>query len=168
MKIDTCMYTCCNFKYICFKVCFQVCFQVCLLVIEGLYSYDTNNIIIQIGYCMILLLLLLIIMNHMIIYTYMIKQFIYDKQPHHQEVSFHYVVITSQLFSAYIANLTGSFGKNVPPSHLVYISLIKVEGLLVPYIVINFDIVNSGTSVQRYAYLKPSTDEIHHFSSITH
>ena len=37
---------CCNFKYICFKVCFQVCFQVCLLVIEGLYSYDTNNIII--------------------------------------------------------------------------------------------------------------------------
>ena len=36
---------CCNFKYICFKVCFQVCFQVCLLVIEGLYSYDTNNII---------------------------------------------------------------------------------------------------------------------------
>ena len=46
MKIDTCMYTCCNFKYICFKVCFQVCFQVCLLVIEGLYSYDTNNIII--------------------------------------------------------------------------------------------------------------------------
>ena len=86
MKIDTCMYTCCNFKYICFKVCFQVCFQVCLLVIEGLYSYDTNNIIIQIGYCMILLLLLLIIMNHMIIYIYMIKQFIYDKQPHHQEV----------------------------------------------------------------------------------
>ena len=45
MKIDTCMYTCCNFKYICFKVCFQVCFQVCLLVIEGLYSYGTNNII---------------------------------------------------------------------------------------------------------------------------
>ena len=86
MKIDTGLYTCCNFKYICFKVCFQVCFQVCLLVIEGLYSYDTNNIIIQIGYCMILLLLLLIIMNHMIIYIYMIKQFIYDKQPHHQEV----------------------------------------------------------------------------------
>ena len=53
-----------------------------------------------------------------------------------------------------------------PPG--IYISLIKVEGLLVPYIVINFDIVNSGTSVQRYAYLKPSTDEIHHFSSITH
>ena len=36
-------------------------------------------------------------------------------------------------------------------THLV--SLIKVEGLLVPYIVINFDIINSsGTSVQRYIY----------------
>ena len=125
------MYTCCNFKYICFKVCFQVCFQVCLLVIEGLYSYDTNNIIIQIGYCMILLLLLLIIMNHMIIYIYMIKQFIYDKQPHHQEVPLrchHFIAI----FGIY-SQSTGSFGKNVPPSHLVYISLIKVEGLLVPH-----------------------------------
>ena len=37
-------------------------------------------------------------------------------------------------------------------THLV--SLIKVEGLLVPYIVINFDIINSsGTSVQRYIFL---------------
>ncbi len=39
-------------------------------------------------------------------------------------------------------------------THLV--SLIKVEGLLVPNIVTNFDIVNPGTSVQRYIYLKPS------------
>ena len=30
------------------------------------------------------------------------------------------------------------------------VSLIKVEGLFAPYIVSIFDIVNSGTSVQRY------------------
>jgi len=46
--------------------------------------------------------------------------------------------------------------------HLV--SLIKVQGLFSPYIVVIFDIVNSETLVQRYTYLKPSLDEINHFS----
>ena len=57
--------------------------------------------------------------------------------------------------------ITGSFGKKCA-THLV--SLIKVEGLFAPYIVVIFDIVNSETLVQRYTYLKPSLDEINHFS----
>ena len=40
--------------------------------------------------------------------------------------------------------ITGSFGKKCA-THLI--SLIKVEGLFAPYIVINFDIVNSETMV---------------------
>ena len=51
--------------------------------------------------------------------------------------------------------------KNV---HLTLVSLIKVEGLFSPYIVVIFDIVNSESLVQRYIYLKHSLDEINQFS----
>ena len=51
----------------------------------------------------------------------------------------------------------GDFPKKISP-HLV--TLIKVEGLFAPYIISIFDIVNSGTSVQRYIQLVPSLVQI--------
>ena len=56
--------------------------------------------------------------------------------------------VTGALFG--IADLTGFSGKKFRP-HLV--SLIKVEGLFSPYIVVIFDIVNSESLVQRYIYI---------------
>jgi hypothetical protein len=57
--------------------------------------------------------------------------------------SFHPSFAPGELF-ARLADLTGSFGKKCA-AHLV--SLIKVEGLFVSYIVSIFDIVNSETLV---------------------
>ena len=49
-------------------------------------------------------------------------------------------------------------------THLL-VSLIKVEGLFVSYIIVSIlDIVNSKTLVWRYIYLKPSLDEMNQFS----
>ena len=66
---------------------------------------------------------------------------------------YYYTFIRSKPYYTYnrhCRSFTGSFGKQCR-SHLV--SLIKAEGLFAPYIVSNFDIVNSGTSVQRYIYI---------------
>ena len=51
----------------------------------------------------------------------------------------------------------GDFPKKISPR---LVSLIKVEGLFAPYIISIFDIVNSGTSVQRYIQLVPSLVQI--------
>ena len=76
-------------------------------------------------------------------------------------MSYHVItlIFISGLFG--IADLTGISRKKSSP-HLV--SLIKVEGLFSPYIVTNFDIVNSESLVQRYLQLVPSLDEINQFS----
>ena len=66
-------------------------------------------------------------------------------------------IIRTKIYNYYfifgIADLTRIARKKCPP-HLV--SLIKVEGLFSPYIVVIFDIVNSESLVQRYIYLKDS------------
>ena len=66
------------------------------------------------------------------------------RQHQHQHHTHTHSPVTGALFG--IADLTGFSGKKFSP-HLV--SLIKVEGLFSPYIVINFDIVNSESLVQR-------------------
>ena len=51
-------------------------------------------------------------------------------------------------------------------THLL-VSLIKVEGLFVSYIIVSIlDIVNSKTLVWRYIYLKPSLDEMNQLSHV--
>ena len=66
---------------------------------------------------------------------------------------YHYYITFEGILLFGISDLTG-FSRKIIPPHLV--SLIKVDGLFAPYIVINFDIVNSESLVQRYIYLKPS------------
>ena len=66
--------------------------------------------------------------------------------------AWYYIYIPSRYCRSY-----GDFPKKISPR---LVSLIKVEGLFAPYIISIFDIVNSGTSVQRYIQLVPSLVQI--------
>ena len=71
---------------------------------------------------------------------------------------YHYYITFEGILLFGISDLTGFSRKKIPP-HLV--SLIKVDGLFAPYIVINFDIVNSESLVHRYLFLKPSLNKFY-------
>ena len=76
-------------------------------------------------------------------------------------IYFHFIYIISSWYYIYIPSRYcrsyGDFPKKISPR---LVSLIKVEGLFAPYIISIFDIVNSGTSVQRYIQLVPSLVQI--------